>query len=36
MVMSLKTWVDCTFGEILFDILKVARKSAFMTLLLDT
>ena len=35
-VMSLKTWADCTMGEILSEIFKVARKSGLMTLSLAT
>ena len=36
LVMLLKTWAYCDFGEILLDIFKVALKSGFMTLLLAT
>ena len=35
-VMSLKTWADCAFGEKLFEIFKVASKSGLTTLLLAT
>ena len=35
-VMLLKTWTDCAFGESLLDLLKVARKFGFMLLPLAT
>ena len=35
-VMSLKTWGDCTLKESLFDIFKVALKLGLMIFPLDT